>query len=124
MLDMNAVQRHWDPALRKAANLIKSAEQARGSREKLNAYLKQLPHKHQWMVSHTIAHIKNKFWLDNPGKSNHLLSDHGFCRSLERIYGVNVDKLKDMVVNDMLNNREYRFVGNEEKIFTVLKGVK
>lgn len=56
-------------------------------------------------------------------KITHNLTDHAFTRALQRLYGIDIDKLKDYVVADIQSNREFELIRatDSETIVTILK---
>jgi hypothetical protein len=123
-VSLSKKQKKYEKRLMAFAYDIKSGQQARRVRERLNSYIKTLPDKDSWVVSVTLYYMKERFGLKNVKLKQHYLTDHAFCRGLERCYGVDINKLKDMLLTDIIQNNKFDFVGNEETVFTIIRSEK
>src|SRR3954462_389422 len=81
-------------------------------RTQLNSYRNTLPGRGQAIVNAVIANLKiaeKAFTGSIKGEGyvprrDHKLTDHGFCRALERMYGLDIIEMKDRVVADIERN--------------------
>lgn len=55
--------------------------------------------------------------------SVHILTDHATIRSMERMYGIDIPKLKDYILNDLMQNRNFEPVRclDTNQVITILR---
>jgi len=112
------------PALEMMMDFVKTPSHAARVRGKLNDLVNELPNDKKPVAQLAIYLLKKKFNLPKMPTRSHMLTDHAFCRVLERGYGINMDRLKDIAYRDFADKKEFNFLGNEEMVFTVIKKVK
>ena len=117
---LNDVQKKWDCRLKQCAQSISSGPQASRVRRRLASYVSQVPDKYSWMVTHTLYHIRHLHDLKRPLNYGHYLTDHATLRTLERHYRIDVLKLKDLILSDIIKGNRYDFVERENRILTIL----
>jgi hypothetical protein len=57
--------------------------------------------------------------------SAHMLTDHATLRSMERMYGIDIIKLKDYILNDLIQDRNFELVRSIEtnQVITILRKI-
>lgn len=92
-------------------------------RSQLNKLLKESPQKYAPIIAGTIYFLKKSAKINECQESNkHELTDHGFCRILERVLNINLCEMKDLALSE-LKKREGQFsiARSGGKIITVWK---
>jgi len=97
-------------------------------RKRLQELAQTLPSKKRPLV-YSVCHFINrisksksdKFSSQESDPKRHKLSDHALCRALERVYGWDMNSIKDHVLVDVMNNEKFECIGNTDVIMTVMK---
>lgn len=98
--------------------------------KKLHKYTMELPNKYRVLVQlaqcvlreEYVKYSQNQAEISELCSKKHILTDHAFVRGLERIYGINVLRLKDYVLHDIYSKREFEPVTLEDgQIITIMK---
>ncbi|MBN8900919.1 MAG: hypothetical protein J0H19_24055 [Rhodospirillales bacterium] len=102
------------------------AEKIQRIRRRLNDLARKLgPHKKQYVFA--VLCIVKKIGADVSNSSGafqpydaHVVSDHAFCRALERFYGVDVRAMKDQIKRELVDDERAVPVKSDGKIITFL----
>lgn len=97
-------------------------------RARLNDYIRTLPPKKYgygcaavYVVKKIMAKNGHQEYVRKKDTYHKSLTDHAFCRALERFYGVDVNALKDQVLNDMEENENMRPIVKDGMIVTFVE---
>lgn len=120
--------KHHEKRLRLMLADIESPAHAQRVRRALGEYANQLsPSPKQCLPQYFIGILKQRYMLPGgPSKRSdqHLMSDHAFMRALERVYNIDIGKLKELVMQDISDNKNFDFVGKEGILITILPKIK